>query len=265
VTILITGASSGIGRALALHYLNRGSAVAAVARRAASLQTLSRPHARLAVFAADVTDRTRMEAVVSAAAQTLGPLRLAIACAGVAEHEPGPGIASQGLDRMLAVNTIGTFNTLVPAAAAMRARGDGHLVAISSLAALHSIPALAGYCLSKAALESGMQALRHALHGTGVRVSVIAPGFVATGMTAGRVDPVFCMPLERATRRIVAAIERRQPVCRFPLHQHVVMRMLPLLPAPLQSRALAFLTQLVMPAAPLSQSRPEHKESLHHG
>jgi short-subunit dehydrogenase len=113
----------------------------------------------------------------------------------------------------------------------MRARGEGHVVASSSLAALQGIAMLAGYGMSKAALEIGRRALRDVLHGSGVRVSVIAPGFVATGMTAGRVVPLCCMPLERAVRRIVAAIERGRPVHRFPLWQHAAIRMLPLLPA----------------------------------
>jgi short-subunit dehydrogenase len=265
VTVLITGASSGIGRALASHYLDRGAAVAAVARRAAALHTLNRPEGRLAVYAADVTDRARMEAVVAEVEDTLGPIRLAIACSGVAEYETGPDVTFKALDLMLATNAVGTFNTLVPIAAMMRARGNGHIVAISSLAALHGVPIMAGYCMSKAALESGMQALRHALHGSGVQVSVIAPGFVATEMTAGRVAPVFCMPLDRAVQRIVAAIERRRPVCRFPLWQHAVIRMLPMLTVRTQSRVLVRLTRLGLPATPAPQGAGLRKERPHHG
>jgi NAD(P)-dependent dehydrogenase (short-subunit alcohol dehydrogenase family) len=264
MVVLITGASSGIGRALASHYLDQGAAVAAVARRAAPLQALHRSDARLAAFTADVTDRARMEAVISEVERILGPIHLAITCAGVAEHEIGPDMMLEGLDLMLATNTVGAFNTLVPAAAAMRARGNGHIVAISSLAALHGIPIMAGYCMSKAALESGMQSLRHALHGSGIGVSVIAPGFIATEMTVGRVAPVFCMPLERAVRRIVSAIERRQPVYRFPLWQHAVVRMLPVLPARAQSSLLERLTQKLR-AAPSPQGARLRKERPHHG
>lgn len=265
MVVLVTGASSGIGHALASHYLDRGAAVAAVARRATPLHALHRPDAQLAVFTADVTDRARMEAVISEVERTLGPIRLAITCAGVAEHETGSDIMLNGLDLMLATNTVGAFNTLVPAAAIMRARGDGHIVAISSLAALHAIPIMAGYCMSKAALESGMQSLRYALHGSGIRVSVIAPGFIATEMTAGRVVPVFCMPLERAVRRIVAAIERRQPVYRFPLWQHAVVRMLPLLTVRAQNSLLQRLTKLKLPAAASPHGARLRKERPHHG
>ena len=206
-----------------------------------------------------------MEAVISEVERTLGPISLAITCAGVAEHETGSDIMLNGLDLMLATNTVGAFNTLVPAAAIMRARGDGHIVAISSLAALHAIPIMAGYCMSKAALESGMQSLRYALHGSGIRVSVIAPGFIATEMTAGRVVPVFCMPLERAVRRIVAAIERRQPVYRFPLWQHAVVRMLPLLTVRAQNSLLQRLTKLKLPAAASPHGARLRKERPHHG
>ena len=266
MVVLITGASSGIGRALASHYLDRGTAVAAIARRGAALHGLHRPDARLAIFTVDVADRARMEAVVSEVERALGPIHLAIACAGVAEHEIGPdNLMLEGLALMLATNTVGAFNTLVPAAAAMRARGDGHIVAISSLAALHGIPIMAGYCMSKAALESGMQSLRHALHNTGVQVSVIAPGFVATEMTVGRVAPVFCMPLERAVQRIVAAIERRWPVYRFPLWQHAVIRILPLLTARAQSSLLARLTLLGLPVAPFPQGARRRDERLDNG
>ena len=265
MVVLVTGASSGIGRALASHYLDRGAAVATVARRADPLHALHRSDARLAVFTADVADRARMEVVISEVERTLGPISLAIACAGVAKHEAGPNIMLEDLDLMLTTNTVGAFNTLLPAVSVMRARGSGHIVAISSLAALHGIPIMAGYCMSKAALEIGMRSLRYALQGSGVRVSVIAPGFIATEMTAGRVVPVYCMPLERAVRRIVAAIERRQSVYRFPLWQHAAIRMLPLLTARAQRSLLQRLTQLRLPETPSPSGAGLREERPHHG
>jgi short-subunit dehydrogenase len=265
VTVLITGASSGIGRALASHYLDRGAAVAAIARRTVGLQTLKRGEGRLATFAADVTDRARMDVVISEAERNLGPIRLAIACAGVAEHETGPGLAFKGLDLMLLTNAAGTLNTLAPVAALMRARGYGHIVAISSLAALHGMPIMAGYCMSKAALENGMRSLRYALQGSGVCVSVIAPGFITTAMTAGRVSPVFSMPLDRAVQRITAAIDRRRRVYRFPLWQHVGIRILPLLTARAQSSLLQRLTPLALPAAPAALGTRLSENTPHHG
>ena len=265
MTVLITGASSGIGQALASHYLDRGAVVAAIARRTIGLQAFRRADGRLATFAADVTDRARMDVVISEVERSLGPIRLAIACAGVAEHETGPGLAFKGLDLMLLTNAVGTLNTLAPVAALMRSRGHGHIVAISSLAALHGIPLIAGYCMSKAALENGMQSLRHALQGSGVRVSVIAPGFIATGMTAGRVSPVFSMPLDRAVQRIIAAIDRRRRVYRFPLWQHVGIRILPLLTARAQNSLLQRLTPLQLSAALAAPGTRLSEDTPHHG
>jgi NAD(P)-dependent dehydrogenase (short-subunit alcohol dehydrogenase family) len=245
--VLITGASSGIGRALALHYLNRGATIAAVARRPEPLNELRGSAKGFAVFAADVGDRAAMAATVAEIERTLGPIDLAIACAGIAEAQVSPDLDLEALDRMLATNARGAFNTLVPAASAMRKRGHGQIVALSSLAALHGVPALAGYSVSKAALDTGMQAMRLLLHGSGVDVTTVAPGFIATEMTAGRIAPGWCMPLDRAVQKIVRAIERRQAVYRFPFWPLLMLRGLGLLPLPMQAVALAWAMRRLLP------------------
>ena len=167
--VLITGASSGIGRALAEHDVRQGAIVAAVTRRAPPIQvpittsiaaSITVPQATGGApvpFKGDVTDRDAMAAIVAGVQQTLGPIDLAIACAGVAEEQSAPDLDLATLERALATNVSGAFNVLVPAARAMRLRGQGHIVAISSLAGEHSLPHMTAYCMSKAALNSGMQ------------------------------------------------------------------------------------------------------------
>ncbi len=252
--VVITGASSGIGRALAQHYLHSGARVAAIARRPApleALRTAGADHA-LTVFPGDVTDRAMMAATVLHIEHEVGPIDLAIACAGVAEEQVATDFDLAAFDRMLATNTMGSFNILVPAAAAMRARGYGQVVALSSLAALYGVPRLAGYGASKAALEAGMQAMRLQLRSSGVAVTTIAPGFIATEMTADRVAPHWCMPLDRALSRILRAIERRRTIYRFPLWQCAALRGVRLLPEPARAAVLAWLTPLIMASgAPL--------------
>src|SRR5262249_44828973 len=152
--VLITGASSGIGRALARYYLNQGATVAAVARRADALRPWQNYlPGRLAIVPADVTDRVAMAEAIAGVERSLGPIDLAIACAGIAAHQTTADLDLAALERTFATNVCGAFNTLVPVLAAMRRRGRGQVVAVSSLAALQSLPQLTAYCASKAALD----------------------------------------------------------------------------------------------------------------
>jgi short-subunit dehydrogenase len=135
-------------------------------------------------------------------------------------------------------NVCGALNALVPVAAAMRRRGHGHIVAISSLAAEQNLPRMSAYCVSKAALNSAMVGLELLLRGSGICVTTVCPGFIATEMTNGRVPSRRCMALDRATIKIVRAIQRRQRICRFPVWQHLVLRLLGFVPVPVRQALL---------------------------
>jgi short-subunit dehydrogenase len=240
--VLITGASSGIGRELVRHYLREGHTVVAVARRAPRLTELGAEHPdageRFACFAADVSDRVAMASIVAGTERMIGPIDLAIASAGMADEHTTPDFDPTSLERSLAINVCGVFNVLAPVAAAMRPRGHGHLVAISSLASERSLPRMTAYCASKAALNSGMEGLDLLLRGTGISVSTISPGFIATEMTDGRVASRRCMPLDRAMAKIIRAIRHRRRVCRFPASQHLLLRALGLVPTSVRQIAL---------------------------
>ncbi len=246
MVVLITGASSGIGRALSEHYVRQRATVAAIARRAPLITVpitgpITVPQAIggvLVPFKGDVTDRDAMAAIIAEVEQTLGPIDLAIACAGIAEEQSAPDLDLATLERALATNVSGAFNVLVPAARAMRLRGSGHIVAISSLAGEHSLPHMTAYCMSKAALNSGMQGLQLLLRDTGVSVTNICPGFIATAMTAGRVAPARCMSLEQAVARILRAIRQRRRICHFPTVLYLLLRMLCLMPTGMKLRVL---------------------------
>jgi NAD(P)-dependent dehydrogenase (short-subunit alcohol dehydrogenase family) len=247
--VLISGASSGIGRALAQHYLSQGETVVAIARHAGALAELdAESSGRLYAFARDVTDESAMTAVVTEVEQHLGPISLAIASAGIAEDEAAPDLDPATLRRTLATNVSGALNILAPVAARMRPRGEGQIVAISSLAAMLALPHMTAYCASKAALNIAMDGLHFLLRGSGVRVTTICPGFIATNMTEGRIQPIWCMQLGWALPRILRAIECRRRFCRFPQWQYVLLRVLGLLPDALRMRGLRSGAAMVLQA-----------------
>jgi len=249
--VVISGASSGIGYALTEYYARIGATVVAIARRTAPLLSLCTTppdlDKRLYLFAADVTDRTRIAEIVASVERSVGPIDLAIACAGIAEEENSPDFDLSALDRALNTNVLGTFNLLAPAAAAMRRRARGQLVAISSLAAEHSLPRIAAYCMSKAAVNSGMESLDLLVGSRGVYVTTVCPGFVATQMTTGRVPPRRCMSLDRAVSRIVNAIEGRKKLYRFPFSSYLLLCLLRIVPPRLRRSVLAGAANVLFP------------------
>jgi short-subunit dehydrogenase len=256
MVVLITGASSGIGHALAQHYLSQGRTVVAIARRAALLEELGRETiGQLCIFSADVTDREAMAGIVAEVERSVGPIDLAIAAAGVADQEAGADFDPATCERTLTTNVCGTFNVLMPIAANMRRRGSGQIVAISSLASLQALPHMTAYCASKAALNVGMDGMRFLLHGSGVRVTTICPGFIATAMTADRIQSRWCMPLDEAMPKILRAIQRRQRVCYFPFWSHLGLRALDLLPVSARIVVLRVALGMALPAPPGSMER----------
>ncbi|HLW67684.1 MAG TPA: SDR family NAD(P)-dependent oxidoreductase [Gemmataceae bacterium] len=218
---VLTGASSGIGRALAKELMKDGYKLGLVARRADELQKLA-DEIRVASGVAEyeTADVSKREATVSAIhnlAQRLGPVDLMIANAGMGIHTDLDPMNTAENEQMFRVNVFGVMYALEAVLPSMLARGSGHLAAVSSLAAYKGLPGSAGYCASKAAVKIYMEALRIQLRSKGVHVTTIFPGFVRTPMT--ELHP-FKMPFllepDEAARRVARALRRKKKEFHFP-------------------------------------------------
>ena len=240
--IFITGASSGIGAALAQHYAGRGATLGLAARRAAQLQTLADSLAtEVCIYALDVSDT----AALSSAAQDFiarhGVPDIVIANAGISagtRSEQAEDIAV--LVKIMQTNVIGLAATLQQFVAAMRARGSGILVGIASVAGFRGLAGAGAYCASKSAAITWLESLRLELHGSGVDVVTICPGFVATPLTAGNRNRMpFLLGAPAAARRIALAIEARKPLAIIPWQMRMVFLFLRRMPNWLYDRLFA--------------------------
>jgi len=243
--VFITGASSGIGQALAAEYAGAGWRLALVARRGAELQAwadaLGLGPDRVGIYPADVAD---IDAIVGAGRRCLerqGLPQVVIANAGISV-----GIDSaerEDLDVLretLAVNNVGMAATFQPFLAAMRVRRSGTLVGVASVAAIRGLPGHAAYCASKAAVVAYCESLRGECRPDGIRVVTLLPGYIATPLTSRNPYPMpFLMSppdfAARARRTIEAGIAYRV----IPWPMGVVAKLLRLLPNPLFDRIFA--------------------------
>ena len=228
-TVLITGASSGIGQALAKELAGQGAKVGAVARRVDLLDKLA-GEIRMAggtieTAIADVTNRDQLHAAIQQLKQKLGPVDLLIANAGVADYTGADPMNVPGVEVMMRVNYLGVVYAFEAVLPDMLARKSGHLAAVSSLAAYKGLPGSAGYCASKAAVSSYCKGLRIELAPRGVAVTTICPGFVRSEMTAKNVHPMpFMMDADRAAKQIANALRKRTKVYNFPWIMYRLMR-----------------------------------------
>lgn len=211
--VVITGASSGIGWALAEAYLRRGARVVLVARRAQALHDAlvqaAWPAERWRVYGADVVDAQAMQALASSCIAEWGLPDTVVANAGISL---GVDLAdAQDLpvfEQVMATNVLGLVNTFQPFIAPMRERGRGRLVGIASVAGVRGLPGHAAYCASKAAAIACCESLRGELAPHGVQVTTLAPGYVATPLTARNRHPMpFLMSAEAFARQALRAID----------------------------------------------------------
>jgi NADP-dependent 3-hydroxy acid dehydrogenase YdfG len=220
-TVLITGASSGIGRALALEYAARGARLALAARRADELErTLALAREKGGdgvVLPLDVTDVAAVNDAVARAARDLGSLDLVIANAGFGGQTPAATLTWEQVGPMLRTNIEGAMATLVAAVPILVAQKSGQLVGISSLAGKRGLPQAATYSATKAALSAFLEGLRLDLAPVGIRVTDVQPGFVHTPGTANAKNPMpFVWPVEKAARVIARRLERAPAIISFP-------------------------------------------------
>jgi len=242
--VFITGASSGIGQALAARYHAAGWRLALVARRIDAVEVWARELGvaadRWRVYAADVSDVDSIVAVGQRCIEEMGLPEVVIANAGIsigmdtAEREDLDVLADT-----LATNNIGLAATFHPFLKAMRARRSGTLVGVASVAAIRGLPGHGAYCASKAGVVAYCESLRGECLGSGVRVVTLVPGYIATPLTAGNRYPMpFLLQPATFADRAYLAIQAGTSYRVIPWQMGVVAKLLRMLPNPLYDRLL---------------------------
>lgn len=244
--VFITGASSGIGSALARHYAGQGAILGLVARRADRLAGLAAElniagAASVFTYPLDVTDADALQAAGDDFMMHAGSPDVVIANAGVSSGtltEHREDLAA--IRRILDINVYGLATTFAPFIPAMRQRGTGRLVGIASVAGIRGLPGAEAYSASKAAAIAYLESLRVELRSSGVRVVTIAPGYIDTPMTEHNPYPMpFMLPVDEAAQRFTQAIERGTSYTVIPWQMGLVAKVLRLLPNWLYDRLFA--------------------------
>lgn len=241
--IVITGASSGIGRDLAAYLAPAGVSLVLMARRAEALEELA-AQCRAAgsealVLPADVASREAMERAAEEVLSVVGVPDIVVGNAGVGGLNPAPRFDLDIHERTVAINILGLAYTLMPYVPAMIERGSGHLVGISSLAAFRGLPCAGSYSPSKAAQAVFMESLRVDLRPHGIACSSIHPGFVETPMTDHQDFKMpFKVPVRKSSMLVAAALRKRKSVYLYPWQMRVLTRFNRLMPNWLFDRLL---------------------------
>jgi short-subunit dehydrogenase len=243
--VFITGASSGIGQALALHYHQAGWHLALAARRTDEVKAWAKTHqispASFCVYSADVTDIDSMVAAGAACLASQGLPDVVIANAGISV---GMDSAQRSdidvMARTFATNNTGLAATFHPFVAAMEKRGSGALVGIASVAAIRGLPGHGAYCASKAAVVAYCESLRGELRPSGVKVITICPGYIDTPLTQKNPYSMpFLMQPQDFAKQAFETIQAGASYRVIPWQMGVVAKLLRLLPNPLFDRAMA--------------------------
>ncbi|MFZ5723155.1 MAG: SDR family NAD(P)-dependent oxidoreductase [Pseudomonadota bacterium] len=230
-TVWITGASSGIGRALAIRLAGEGARVFASARTAAALGELQQEHG-IEPLPLDVTAGDDLSFAARRIRELAGHLDILVLNAGTCEYVDARRLDPALFERVFAVNFFGAVHTLEAAMPLLRAGTTRHIVGIGSAAALTGLPRAEAYGASKAALHYLLDSLRLDLTQEGFAVSVVMPGFVDTPLTARNDFPMpMRITVDEAVDHLLAAMAARQPESVFPRLFVRLLRIFRLLPA----------------------------------
>jgi short-subunit dehydrogenase len=242
VKVFLTGASSGIGEALARHYAARGCTLGLVARRGDFLARLKGSlQVPCETYAADVRDAAALKDAAAAFMARHGTPDIVIANAGVSHGNlTGEAGDAEVFREILDINVVGIVNTFHPFVAALQQARRGKLVGIASVAGIRGLPGATAYSASKAAAVRYLEGLRVELRGSGVRVVTILPGYIATPMTERNPYPMpFILPAEEAVRRFARVIDSGSSYAIVPWQMAIAGRLLALLPNAVYDRLAA--------------------------
>ena len=235
--VFLTGASSGIGEALAIEIAKRGAIVGLLARRAELLEELARKceaaGGTARYFACDVTDAAGVQKAADALRDEFGRIDILIANAGIGgNNKETRALQPEFVRQVIDINVMGAVNAVYAVLPQMLERGQGQLVAISSLAGFRGLPKSAAYSASKGAMTNLFESIRLDVQSRGVAVTIIQPGFIKTPLTSGRKNKMpFLMELAAAVPLFLKAIEKRKKFAAFPWQLATFVRLGRIFPA----------------------------------
>ncbi len=237
----VTGASSGLGEEIAVALARQGRPVALSARRTEELERVQeriRGEGGLgAVVPCDVGDRSEVARAGAEVEETLGPVELLVANAGISRDTPIQELDAGAVEEVFRVNVMGMVYAVEAVLPGMLRRKNGHLVGISSVAGFRGLPRRPAYSASKAAMTAFLEGVRVDLQGTGVDVTVVSPGWVRTPLTERNRHPMpFLMEVDEAVRIILRGVEGRRRHVAFPWPLVAAVRLLRILPAGIYDR-----------------------------
>ena len=226
--VVITGASSGIGEALARHYAATGAILGLISRR----EIKSALPGQAIAYPVDVNDEAALARAARDFVDRFGPPDLVVANAGIGSGTDGAELLDIAkLRKMLETHVAGLAATLAAFAPAMREAGRGTLAGIASVAGFRGLAGNGAYCASKAAAITWMESLRAELHGSGVSVVCVCPGYIDTPMTrVNRFRMPFLLSADEAARRIARAIARKRRLAVIPWQMALVSVLLRAMP-----------------------------------
>ena len=230
--IWITGASSGIGRALAIKFANNEWEVAVSARRENLLQDLSKNNSNISSFPLDVKDEKSAKNVFQNIIEKFKTLDICVFCAGIHDPDAEKKLSSEKIREIMETNFFGTLNCIMAVNTFFREKKSGHISIVSSVASYRGLPAASGYCASKSALTSLAESLYFDFKRHNVRVSVINPGFIKTPMTD---QNKFSMPMIKsaefaAEKMFIGLTKKNAFEIHFPIAFTIMMKLLKIMP-----------------------------------
>ena len=233
--IVISGATSGLGEVFATHYARAGITLGLIGRRADRLadvaQRCEQRGATVIAKSIDVRDEAEMAAFAQEFVSEAEGIDLVIANAGIGHSDDLISGDTTSHTEQFDINVIGVLNTLIPFIPKMKIQGQGHLVAISSVAGFRALPGSVTYTATKIAVRTLMEGYGWALEPHGITVTCINPGFVVSEMTdKNQFHMPFLLPTDVAVQKMARAIEQKRRVYTFPWQMAILARLLPWVP-----------------------------------
>ena len=230
--VWITGASSGIGKALAIKFASEGWQVAASARRENLLKDLSNQNPNIYSFPLDVKNENETKNIFQNIIEKFKTIDISVFCTGIHDPDAEKKLSSEKIREIMETNFFGTLNSIMAVNTYFREKKNGHISIVSSVAAYRGLPAASGYCASKSALTSLAESLYFDFERFNIKVSVISPGFIKTPMTDKNKFPMpMIKSAEFAAEKMFNGLTKKKSFeIHFPMAFTLIMKLLKIMP-----------------------------------